>query len=84
MGLDGYDSSHSDDPDVDSETTYRAQVTLDRDPQNRATAVTVAFREEVKDITYEGEKANTHIVSQRSGRSRYRWVPASVHFEESK
>lgn len=78
------DSSHSDDPDVDSETTYRAQVTLDHDPQSRATAVTVAFHEEVKDITYEGEKANAHIVSQRSGRSRYRWVPGSMHFAESK
>lgn len=78
------DSSHSDDPDVDSETTYRAQVTLDRDAQNRGTEVTVAFREEVKDITYEREKANAHIVSQGSGRSRYRWVPASMHFEETK
>ena len=78
------DSSHSDDPEVDSETTYRAQVTLVRDAQNRGSEVTVTFREEVKDITYEGEKANPHTVSQRSGTLRYRWTPASLHFEEIK
>jgi len=44
--------------------------------------VAVTFRKEVKDITYEGEKANPHTVSQRSGTLRYRWTPASLHFEE--
>jgi hypothetical protein len=78
------DSSHSDDPDVDSETTYRAQITLDRDAQNRGREVVATFREEVKDITYEGEKADPHTVSQRSGTLRYRWIPASLHFEEIK
>ena len=78
------DSSHSDDPEVDSETTYRAQITLDRDAQNRAREVAASFHEEVKDITYEGEKANPHTVSQRSGTLRYRWIPASLHFEEAK
>ena len=78
------DSSSNDDPEVDSETTYRAQVTLVRDAQNRGSEVTVTFREEVKDITYEGEKANPHTVSQRSGTLRYRWLPASLHFEEIK
>jgi hypothetical protein len=78
------DSSHNDDPEVDSETTYRAQITLDRDAQNRGREVTATFREEVKHITYEGEKANPHTVSQRSGALRYRWIPASLHFEEIK
>lgn len=78
------DSSHSDDPEVDSETTYRAQITLDRDAQNRGKEVAATFREEVKEITYEGEKANPHTVSQRSGTLRYRWTPASLHFEEIK
>src|SRR5262249_22928094 len=77
------DSSHNDDPEVDSETTYRAQITLDRDSQNRVTAIGAAFREEVKDITYEGEKGNANTVSQRSGTLRYRWILAS-HFEEIK
>jgi len=78
------DSSHSDDPEVDSETTYRAQITLDRDVQNRDKEVAATFREEVKEITYEGEKANPHTVSRRSGTLRYRWIPASLHFEEIK
>jgi len=78
------DSSHSDDPEVDSETTYRAQIALDRDAQNRGTAVAATFHEEVKYITYEGEKTNAHTVSQRSGTLRYRWIPAAMHFEEIK
>jgi hypothetical protein len=78
------DSSHSDDPEVDSETTYRAQIILDRDAQNRGRVVVATFREEIKDITYEGEKANSHTVSERSGTLRYRWIPASRHFEEIK
>jgi hypothetical protein len=77
------DSSHSDDPEVDSETTYRAQITLAREAQNRCGEVAATFREEVKEISYEGEKANPHTVSQRSGTLRYRWIPASVHFEKS-
>jgi len=78
------DSSHSDDPEIDIETTYRAQIAVDRDPQNRAREVAATFHEEVKNTTYEGEKANPHIVSQRSGTLRYRWIPASLHFEEIK
>jgi hypothetical protein len=78
------DSSHSDDPEVDTETTYRAQITLNRDAQNQVTAVSDTFREEVKDITYEGDKANAHTVSQHSGTLRYRWISPSMHFEEIK
>ena len=78
------DSSHSDDPEIDSETTYRAQITLDRDAQNRVREVTAAFREEVKDITWEGDKANPHTVSERSGTLRYRWNPSHLKFEEVK
>jgi len=79
-----HDSSHNDDPEVDYETSYRAQITLDRDAQNRGREVTVTFREEVKEITYEGEKATPHTMSQRSGTLRYGWIPASLHFEEIK
>jgi hypothetical protein len=78
------DSSHSDDPEVDTETTYRAQIAVDRDAQNRGREIAATFHEEVKDITYAGEKANPHIVSQRCGTLRYRWIPASLHFEEIK
>jgi len=78
------DSSHSDDPEVDSETTYRAQITLDRDAQKLVREVAATFCEEVKDITWEGAKANPHTVSERSGTLRYRWDPASLLFEEIK
>jgi hypothetical protein len=78
------DSSHSDDPEIDSETTYRAQITVDRDAQNRVREIVATFREEAKDITWDGAKANPHTVSQRSGTLRYRWNPAPPHFEEIK
>jgi len=76
------DSSHNDEPEVDSETTYRAQITLNRNAENQVTAVAATFREEIKDITCEGEKANARTVSEHSGTLRYRWLPASMHFEE--
>jgi hypothetical protein len=78
------DASHSDDPEVDSETTYRAQITLDRDAQKRVREVTAAFREEVKDITWDGAKANPHTVSERSGTLRYRWNSVRLLFEKAK
>lgn len=78
------DSSHSDDPEVDTETTYWAQIAVNRDAQNRGREIAATFHGEVKDITYAGEKANPHIVSQRSGTLLYRWIPASLHFEEIK
>ncbi len=78
------DSSHSDDPEVDSETTYRAELKLERDSSRKVTGVTVTFREEIKDITWEGAKANPKIVSRRSGTLRYHWNPASRVFEEIK
>jgi len=78
------DSSHCDEPEVDSETTYRAQIALDRDAQKLVREVAATFREEVKDITWDGAKANPHTVSERSGTLRYRWNPASLLFEENK
>lgn len=75
------DSSHSDDPEVDSETTYRAQMTFDRDGQNHVREITATFREEEKEITWDGAKAIPHTVSRRSGTLRYRWNPASLKFE---
>lgn len=78
------DSSHSDDPEVDSETTYRAQITLNRDAQKLVREVAATFREEVNDIAWGGAKANPHTVSERSGTLRYRWNPASLLFDEVK
>jgi hypothetical protein len=78
------DSSHSDNPDIDSETTYRGQITLQRGPQETVREVVSAFKEEEKEITYEGEKAVPRIASQRSGTLRYRWNPVSMLFEETR
>jgi hypothetical protein len=75
------DLSHSDDPEVDTTTTYSAQIALDRDGQNRIDEVTSTFRESVEDTTYEGDKSNRHTVSQRSGVSRYRWNPDHLKFD---
>jgi hypothetical protein len=76
------DSSHSDDPDVDSATTYRGQIALDRDARHRVREVAVTFREAVEDITYEGGKPNRHVVSRRSGARRFRWNPGRLKFDE--
>jgi hypothetical protein len=75
------DLSHSDDPEADSATTYRAQIALDRDGRNRVGEVTASFRETAEDITYEGEKPNRHTVSQRSGVLRFRWNPDRLQFD---
>jgi hypothetical protein len=57
---------------------------LDRGAQDRTREIAATPLEELKDITYEDEKANAHAVSQRSGTRRYRWIPGSLRFEEIK
>ena len=79
-GRDG--SSHSDDPEVDSETTYGAQITLTRDRRQRVTAVAAAFQEETKEFRGESEDGAPQIVSKRSGTLRYRWNPTSLVFAQ--
>jgi hypothetical protein len=78
------DSSHSDDPEIDSETIYRGQITLQRGPQVTVREVVATFKEEEKEVTWDGEKSTPRTVSQRSGTLRYRWNPASLRFEEMK
>jgi hypothetical protein len=78
------DSSHSDDPEVDTETTYRAKIEFEPDTNGRVIAVTSTFREEIKDITWDGGKASSRIVDQPSGALHYRWNPATLKFEEVK
>ncbi len=78
------DSSHCDDPEVDSETTYRAQITLERGPRGTVREVVSTFTEEEKEISYEGEKAVPRIASQRSGTLRYRWNAQRLTFEDIK
>lgn len=78
------DSSHSDDPEIDSETIYRGQISLQRGPQETVREVVSTFKEEEKEITYEGEKAVPRIASQRSGTKRYCWNSTTIAFEEMK
>jgi hypothetical protein len=78
------DASHSDDPEVDTETTYRAEVRLEHDASRRVTAVTTAFGEQTKEFRGEGEGAAPLIVNKRSGTLRYRWNPELKRFEEIK
>jgi hypothetical protein len=78
------DSSHSDDPDIDSETTYRADVKFERDANNLVTAATATFHQKVKDISWESAKAKRHTVSEGSGALRFRWNPRTSTFQEAR
>ena len=78
------DSSHSDDPDVDSETTYHADITFERDTNNLVTAARAVFHEKVVEITWEADKANPHTVSEHSGTLRFQWDPSSFQFEKAR
>lgn len=77
------DSSHSDDPEVDTETTYHADIKFEHDVNSLVTAVSAAFQEKVIDITWEDNKANQHTVSEHSGSLRFRWNPSSFKFEKA-
>jgi hypothetical protein len=76
------DSSHSDDPEVDTETTYHADLKFERGLDNLARAANATFREKVVDTTWESGKAKHHTVSERSGTLRFRWNPTTFKFEE--
>jgi hypothetical protein len=73
-----------DDVDGDTQTLYRADVTFEKDSQARVTSVVAAFREEEKDVTWNGSVAKYHTRSQRTGTLRCRWNPARFQFEEIK
>jgi hypothetical protein len=76
------DSSHSDDPEVDTETTYHAEIKFEHDMNNLVTAASVAFHEKIVDTTWEANKANPHTVSQHSGTLQFHWNPSSLKFDE--
>lgn len=78
------DSSHSDDPEVDTETTYHADVTFQRDTNNLVTSASAVFREKVADITWETNKANPHTVSEHSGTLQYQWNASNFKFEKAR
>lgn len=76
------DASHSDDPEVDTETTYRAEVKFERDSSDRIIAITATFQEETKEFS--GENPEPQTVSRRTGTLRYHWNPSRLQFEEIK
>ena len=73
-----------DDVDGDTQTLYRAEVEFETDSQARVTSIVVTFREEEKDVTWNGSVAEYHSRAQRTGALRYRWNPARFQFEEIK
>lgn len=78
------DSSHSDDPEVDTETTYHADITFAHDTSNLVTAAKAVFHEQVTDTTWEANKANSHTLSERSGTLQYQWNPSTFKFEKAR
>lgn len=78
------DSSHCDDPEVDTETTYRAELKFERDSNNFVTTTQATFRETLKETTWENGKSESRIVKRGAGTVRYRWNPATLRFEELK
>jgi hypothetical protein len=78
------DSSHSDDPEVDTETTYHAEIKFEHDMNNLVTEASAAFHEKVVETTWEANKANDHTVNERSGTLRFLWNPSSLKFDEVK
>jgi len=73
-----------DDVDGDTQTLYRAEVKFETDSPARVTSIVATFREEEKDVTWNGSVAEYHPRGQRSGTLRYRWNPARFQFEEIK
>ena len=73
-----------DDVDGDTQTLYRAEVKFETDSQARVTSIVATFREEEKDVTWNGSVAEYHPRGQRTGTLRYRWNPARFQFEEIK
>lgn len=73
-----------DDVDGDTQTLYRAEVKFETDSPARVTSIVATFREEEKDVTWDGSVAEYHPRGQRTGTLRYRWNPARFLFEEIK
>jgi hypothetical protein len=73
-----------DDESGDTQTTYSTEIKFERDAQARVTSIVATFREEEKDVTWNGSVAEYHPRAQRTGTLRYRWNSARFQFEEIK
>ena len=74
------DLSHCDDPEVDTETTYNAEIKFVRDSRHFVIALSAPFHEKVTDTTYESGMAKPHTTSEHSGTLEFRWDGATLKF----
>ncbi len=78
------DTNHSDDPEEDSETFYKADVQFEHDAGGQVTGLTAKFQKTKNRITYQNGPAERKRVSEDTGTLRYRWNAKSLKFEETK
>ena len=74
-------TSSSDGPDVDVETTYQADLTFDRDANGVVTGAHATFRDRVVETTWPANKATPRTRRDRTGTLRFRWNPVRLLFE---
>ena len=77
-------ASHSDEPDVDVETKYQADLTFDRNANGVVTGAHATFRDRVVETTWKSGKANPRTTRDRTGRLQFRWNPVTFVFEPIK
>jgi hypothetical protein len=77
------DLSHCDDPEVDTETTYRAEIRYARDSKDSVVALSVDFQEKVVDTNWDAGVAKTHTTSEHSGTKQFRWNSTALKFEQA-
>jgi hypothetical protein len=75
------DTSHCDDPEVDTETTNHSEIKFERDANDFETTVIIKFHETIVDTHWESGKGRPVTVSDHSGTLRFRWNPTSFKFE---
>lgn len=73
-----------DDVDGDTQTTSNTEVHFERDSHGRVTSIVGTFREEEKDVTWNGAAPKYHSRAQRTATLHYRWNPTRFRFEEVK
>ncbi len=77
-------TSHSDEPEVDVETNYRADVIVERDASGTVTGTHATFRDRVIETTWKDDKPTPRTTRDQTGTLRYRWNAATLSFEPIK
>jgi hypothetical protein len=81
--IDRDDTSHCDDPEVDTETTRHSEVKYERETNNYDSALSITFHETVVDTHWESGKPEPQTISDQSDTQRFRWNAATFKFEEA-